>query len=298
MDELGRNDQSDVLEWFNACREHCGLADIQVYGGAWGSSVRAMGRDPINGQKIHLMLNGGAEASVKFDFVEATEDEFDPAHWNDPPRPNRFGELLSVARSGDPEYWRNARNLLEGFLRVASDVIDQELEDAAISIGMRLQRQLDNAVQDDTGRLRREAFKAACERRAPFADYIRLAFFDQLPKRRPSVYFGHGRGLPDAVFYNISPFGNMNLNGLEAMEEDLEEVLLQTYSDPWARLGARNAAQDLLAMQSAAADLRESERERIRQDDPSADVSAVGLPTDAEEYLAALFSAKSRSAVP
>ncbi|HEX9226707.1 MAG TPA: hypothetical protein VF885_08620 [Arthrobacter sp.] len=288
------SDEAKVMEWFIACRERHGLTDIRLYGWPGGTAVRGLGTDPRTGAKIHLMLNPAADPGEEFDFVEAAGEEFDDDTWNEPPGPGRLTDLvgLMTASAGHPDYWQEAKEALEGLRSAAEAVVIRDLEDAAVAIGNRLEAYLYTGADDTTRERQLDDFKAACESRAPFADYIEVKFYTPMPNRPPFVTFGHGRGHATAVHYLASPLGQLHLNGVTAFDdEDFEEYLTDAYSDPWALLGARNAARDLLAIQSAAAKLRDAERERIRRDDPAADVSEVGLPAEAQAYLDALFSA-------
>ncbi|MCM0618055.1 hypothetical protein MOD31_18690 [Paenarthrobacter sp. TYUT067] len=87
---------------------------------------------------------------------------------------------------------------------------------------------MDAAARDDGSRSRLLTaiadFTSACERRLPFAEYIDVDFSTVLPKRPPSVAFGHGHGRATAVRYRISPLGQMDLNGLTVFEEDFDET--------------------------------------------------------------------------
>lgn len=84
----------------------------------------------------------------------------------------------------------------------------------------------------------------------------------------PGVAFGLAPGTPEQILYEADPTRakQLYLNGFWTSEDCLEEDLLEQFpDDAWARLGAHNAARDLLAIQRAACELVEAKRQDILQ---------------------------------
>jgi hypothetical protein len=112
------------------------------------------------------------------------------------------------------------------------------------------------------------AFEAACQRRAPYCDGIALSWGHDLDGL-PGVVFGLVPGTPGQVLYQADPRQSkqLYLNGFWTADHCLEEDLLEQFPDDgWARLGARNAARDLLEIQRAGRELMETQRQYTLQE--------------------------------
>lgn len=78
----------------------------------------------------------------------------------------------------------------------------------------------------------------------------------------PIVRFGLARGTPHQITYTLMDAG-LNLNGVIISPESLEPDLEYEYQDPWARIGAHQAAHDLLKIKRAATTLMSAHYEHI-----------------------------------
>lgn len=112
-----------------------------------------------------------------------------------------------------------------------------------------------------------KAFQASCQQRAPYCDGIQMDWGHHMDGV-PGVAFGLAPGTPEQILYEADPgrADQLYLNGFWTSEHDLEEdLLVQFPDDAWARLGARNAARDLLAIQRTACELVEATRQDVLQ---------------------------------
>lgn len=112
------------------------------------------------------------------------------------------------------------------------------------------------------------AFKEACLRRAPFCDLMGLGWRADF-EGPPGVSFCLAPDRPEQILYSADPRNSeqLYLNGLRTSEHRLERDLLEYFpDDAWARLGARNAANDLLEIQRTAHALMLAQQDESRQE--------------------------------
>ena len=113
-----------------------------------------------------------------------------------------------------------------------------------------------------------EAFQAACQLRAPFCDSIQMEWGHDLDGV-PGVAFGLAPGNPEQILYQADPNRSkqLYLNGFWTSEHSLEEDLLEQFpGNSWARLGACNAARDLLAIQDTGYRLMKAQKQASLQE--------------------------------
>lgn len=185
-------------------------------------------------------------------------------------------ELLALGENDGAfgNLWRDDAVALIGIHEVAAaaiqEAIDQAVADASCAAAANLTRRLQQPAAappipevDDYF----TAFEAACEQRA-YCDSIVLNWGHDLGQL-PGVEFGLALDTPEQILYGADPRQSkqLYLNGFWTSEHCLEEDLLEQFpDDAWARLGARNAAQDLLAIQRAGSELMEAQKQFTLQE--------------------------------
>lgn len=187
-----------------------------------------------------------------------------------------LADLLALGENDGPfgNYWREDAAALIGIHQVAAadiqESVDYAMQQAADEASERLTRRFQQPAQAPVTPNVDEyfaAFQAACQERAPYCDGIEMSWnsFDELP----SVVFGLAPGASHQILYQADPSQarQLYLNGFWTGAFCLEDDLLKQFpSDEWARLGARNAARDLVAIQRAGHELMEMKREDILQE--------------------------------
>lgn len=171
-------------------------------------------------------------------------------------------------------YWRNAVMALIGIQEVAAadirECIDEAASEASFAASERLTKRFQQPASAPVYVVENSFFdfEAACQRRAPYCDGIQMDWGHDLG-RLPGVAFGLAPGSSDQILYQADPERSkqLYLNGFWTSEHCLEADLLEQFpDDAWARLGARNAARDLLAIQRAGHELMETQRQATLQD--------------------------------
>lgn len=186
-----------------------------------------------------------------------------------------LSDLLALGESDGPlgNFWRDDALALIGLHDVAAAAIQESIdyamqqaaEAASEHLTKRFQQPAEAPPIPDVDEYF-EAFQAACQQRAPYCDGIELSWytFDELP----AVAFGLAPGTPEQILYEADPnrAEQLYLNGFWTAEACLEDDLLEQFpNDAWARLGARNAARDLVVIQRAAFELMQAKRQDILQ---------------------------------
>lgn len=186
-----------------------------------------------------------------------------------------LADLLTLGESDGPlgNFWRDDALALIGLHDVAAaaiqESIDDAMQEAAEAASERLTRRFQQPAEappiPDVDECF-EAFQAACQQRAPYCDGIELSWdkFDELP----GVAFGLAPGTPEQILFEAEPnrAEQLYLNGFWTGEACLEDDLLEQFpDDAWARLGARNAARDLVAIQRTAFKLMQAKQQDILQ---------------------------------
>lgn len=274
MGYMGDTDDDDVPAKVLECKLK-GLSDFFVEGQT--RTVRAFAADPLSGREFYLMLLG-TSGPDDFTFVEviggrAQDMEggyVDIDQWMSAAPGTNINDFLEIVGSGmDDDFWDAALVALLDLYATINEAITTALYCAEYSQGEHMTQLCEKVnVEEPTGGADAEAkFQAltdACDRRAPFADTIRVEFpnhaelFPEITgfgERLPRVSFGYRFGQEDQVAFVASGFDlqeNLFLNGFWTTKEGLEQDLVETYKDPWDRHGARNAARDLITIQSAA----------------------------------------------
>jgi hypothetical protein len=221
----------------------------------------------------------GANGVPVFSWYEVTAGEFDIYTRSREHRgPSRtLSELLAEGGSDGPvgNLWRKGAMALIGIHEVAAaaiqEAIDQAVSEASYAASEGLTKWFQKPASPppipdvDTCF---EAFQAACQQRAPYCDGIQMDWGHNLGQL-PGVAFALAPGAPDQILYQADPTRarQLYLNGFWTSEYCLEEDLLAQFPDDgWARLGARNAARDLLAIQSAGCELMEAQKQETLQE--------------------------------
>lgn len=191
-------------------------------------------------------------------------------------------------------YWRDAAMALVGIHEVAAEIIQECVNDAVLEASNAASERLTERFQQPTSAPFYDvdeyfsAFKAACHQRAQYCDGIEMDWGNDLGKL-PGVMFGLSVGAPGQIIYQADPERSKQLflNGFWTAEYCLEEDLLEQFpDDAWARLGARNAARDLLAIQRTGYELMAAQRSTTLQEidqerrDRKLDAMAAGQPFD------------------
>lgn len=184
-------------------------------------------------------------------------------------------ELLAEYEAGSDlyNYAREAAIALIGLYDIAQDVINECAEEAAYQASLdaagRLSRRFREPYQaPDLPCVETDlaAFQEACRERAQHCDGIVMAW-DENFDRPPQVEFGIFVNTPQQILYKIDPDKDLYLNGFWTRKSRLEEDLLQQFpTDGWARLGARNAALDLIKIQDSAQALMDAQKQDTLQD--------------------------------
>jgi hypothetical protein len=171
-------------------------------------------------------------------------------------------------------YWREHAMALIGLHEVAAAAIQEAIDYAvseascAASAGLtsRFQKPAEAPPAPDVDECF-EAFQAACQRRSPYCDGIQMDWGHDLGQL-PGVAFGLAPGAPEQILYQADPSRSkqLYLNGFWTADHCLEEDLQEQFpDDAWARLGARNAARDLLEIQRVGGRLMEAQRQYTLQ---------------------------------
>lgn len=188
-----------------------------------------------------------------------------------------LADLLALddSRGGTlANYWREHAMALIGLHEVAAAAIQEAINEAVNEAAYAASASLTEWFQkpatpppmpdvDD----RFAAFQAACQQRA-YCEAVVMDWGHDLGQL-PGVAFGLALGTPEQILYKADPnrAGQLYLNGFWTSEYRLEEDLQEQYpDDAWARLGARNAARDLLAIQGAGQELMEAQKQYTLQD--------------------------------
>lgn len=296
MGYMGDTDDDDVRAKVLDCRQK-GLSDFLIDGQS--RTVRAFAADPLTDRQFYMMLSG-ASGPDDFTFAEVIDgrardvdgqyvDVDVPATWAQDTSINDFLEI--VGGEMDDAFWDTALASFLGLYRTIDAAITTALHHAEYQQGERMTSLCEEArteePADSDSEARFQAFTEACRRRAPFAETITVEFpdhtglFDDLVMDRgaiqPRVCFGYRLGQDDGeVAYLATGIDdsqeNLYLNGWWTRPERLEENLLEAYTDPWDRFGARNAARDLLAIQSTVMEFLRAEHAKAskRLDDQRA----------------------------
>ena len=239
-----------------------GLHDLDVDG---DGALHATAEDPYNERQFKITVSGSAnKPSVSCTEVNShplSEDPFNLRRYEPPVGPV---ELLA-----DPDldnwHWRQVISAVLDLHEIAAFEIERAAMTAARDEAERLTGKWAEAptlspLADVEEAF--EVFKGACRRRAPYCQEITLSWrpsFEGLPV----VTFGLAPGGPEQILYKANPNRSrqLYLNGFSTAEDGLERDLLDHYpDDAWARLGAMNAARDLLEIQRTAADLMSARR--------------------------------------
>jgi hypothetical protein len=282
MGYMGNADSDDVTAKVLECKLK-GLSEFHVEGQA--RVVRTRAQDPLSDRDFFLLLNG-TSGPDDFTFLEVVDgyardlegNAVDVEQWYGTAHGPDLSDFMEiVGASMDDEFWDAA---LVAFLDLYSTIdsaITTELYYAEYEIGGRMTSlcegvQVEEQTVDDT-EAKFEAFKEACDKRGPFAETIAVSFPDPVvmfPDEGmdfglaplPRVSFGYRFGQENQVAYvaDGAPMANgLFLNGFWTSEGSLELDLAENLKDPWDRYGARNAARDLLAIQSAALEYLKAE---------------------------------------
>ncbi|MET3810877.1 hypothetical protein [Arthrobacter sp. UYEF3] len=272
---MGDTDADDVSAKVLECKLK-GLSDFFVEGQT--RMVRAFAVDPLSGRAFYLMLLG-ASGPDDFTFVEVVDGRaqdmegayVDIDEWMSAAPGTSINDFMEIVGSEmDDNFWDAALAAFLDLYATINAAISTALHYEELSQGEHMTQLCDKVTVEesspgeDAAEATFQVFTDACERRRPFADTILVAFpdykdlfpdidfgFNWLPR----VSFGYRFGQETEVAYIASgaPLQNdLFLNGFWTTEEGLEQGLLETYKDPWDRHGARNAARDLITIQSAA----------------------------------------------
>jgi hypothetical protein len=287
MGYMGDIDDDDLPAKVLECKLK-GLSDFFVEGQP--RMVRAFAADPLSGREFYLMLLG-ASGPDDFTFVEVIDGraqdvegryvDFDM--WLSAAPGTNINDFMEIVGSGmDDDFWDAA---LVAFLDLYSTIdsaISTALHYEEARQGTYMTRLCEEASVEespaggDDAEAKFQAFTDACDRRAPFADTILVEFADHtdhfpeiagVGELLPRVSFGYRFGQDDEVAFIATGFEfqkNLFLNGLWTTEGGLELVLVETYKDLWDRHGARNAARDLIAIQSAAMEFLTAEHTKAK----------------------------------
>lgn len=167
-------------------------------------------------------------------------------------------------------YWREHARALIGIQEVAAAAIQEAIDEAVSEVSYATSGGLTRRFQNPAAAPPRpdvdeyfEAFQAACQQRAPYCDGIQMDWGHDL-ELLPGVAFALAPGAPEQILYQADPTRarQLYLNGFWTSEHCLEEDLLERFpDDAWARLGARNAARDLLDIQRAGSRLMDAQQQ-------------------------------------
>lgn len=202
-------------------------------------------------------------------------------------------EMLAMdeADSPLPTFWREAATALMGIYEMVSEDIQECIEEAASEASRAASERLTERFQQPAGappfpdvRECFAAFETACLQRAQYCGAI-LMGWDQDFDGPPEVEFGIAVNTPWQVLYKVDSDGGLYLNGFWTAKHRLEDDLMEQFpNDAWARLGARNAARDLLEIQRTGQELMDAQKQDILQDmdrqlsEDQLDSIAQGLP--------------------
>jgi hypothetical protein len=273
MGYMGNIDDGEVPAKVLECKLK-GLSDFFVEGQT--RMVRAFAVDPLSGREFYLMLLGASRPD-DFTFIEVVDGRaqdiegvyVDIDQWMSAAPGTSVNDFMEIVGSGmDDNFWDAALAAFLDLYATINEAITTALYYAEISQGEHMTQlceggNVEEPTREADAEAKFQAFTDACDRRAPFADTILVEFPDHtdlfpdiaFEERLPRVSFGYRFGHEDQVAFVATGFDlreNLFLNGFWTTEEDLEQDLLETYKDPWDRHGARNAARDLMTVQSAA----------------------------------------------
>lgn len=231
---------------------------------------------------------------------ETTPGTFETFRLNERGLSQGLAELLAMddSHSVVPGYWRELATSLiglhmaaEGYMLESTSQVengftaglspeDRQDDDLMDTIGGEVSAAGHAAAEHLAGRFQQSAeappvfdveecfrvFEAACAQRVVSCDAMRVAW-DKDFGRPPSVEFGIAMNTPGQVRYQVDPDGALHLNGFRTALHSLEDDLLEQFpNDAWARLGARNAARDLLEIQRTARELMNAQQQDALQD--------------------------------
>lgn len=283
-DTNGRGVTAKVLE----CKLK-GLSEFHVEGQT--RVVRARAQDPFSGRDFFLLLNG-TSGPDDFTFLEVVDGyardlegkAVDVEQWygtDHGPDLSDFMEI--VGASMDDAFWDAVLAALLDLYSTIDSAITTELHNAEYELGDRMTKlcegvRVEEQPADDT-EAKFEAFKDACNKRGPFAETISVSFPDPIVMfpdggmdfglaPLPHVSFGYRFGQESQVAYvaDGAPMKNgLFLNGFLTSKGSLELDLAENLKDPWDRHGARNAARDLLVIQSAALEYLKAEHTQAKR---------------------------------
>jgi hypothetical protein len=252
------------------------LTDLQVEP---GSTVTAKYFFSDSNHYVFTVSPAGSNGVPVFSWYEVTMGDFNIHTRSREHTGPTLGlpELLATGETDGPfgNYWWEDAMALIGIHEVAAadiqESIDAAVSEAAYAASERLTKRFQRPavpppVPDVEGHF--AAFEAACQRRAPYCEGIALSWGHDLDGS-PGVVFGLAPGTPEQILYQADPDRSMQLylNGFWTAEHCLEKDLLEQFPDDgWARLGARNAARDLLEIQCAGRELMETQRQYTLQD--------------------------------
>lgn len=217
--------------------------------------------------------------------------------------PRGLAELVAMDHTDRPYrvLWREAAAALLGIYELAALDISDSAQEAADKASQAASERLTERFQKPAGAPPLlfvddyfDAFENACRQRAPYCDAI-LMGWDQEFEGLPEVEFGIAVNTPGQVLYKADPDGGLYLNGIWSAEHRLEVDLLEQFpDDAWARLGARNAARDLLAIQRTGHELMDAQKQETLQDldrreaESLLDSMVRGTPVDTDGYRSIL----------
>lgn len=244
-----------------------GLTGLSVEPGAISARLADASGEPL----FILRVDGGGRSSVSFSAYELTDGGLaGMGRRLQGPRLS-LADLMAQHDGDDDHFWRHAASALLGLYEVADAMFDEAMDDAVTQCAERLNGQWQRIASpppfpDIAGAF--AAFKEACQRRAPFCEGIQLSWgarFEDVP----DVVFGLAPGTPEQILYQTDArrSKSLYLNGFWAARYSLEEDIAEHLpNDEWARLGARNAARDLVEIQDSAHKLMEERRKETLGD--------------------------------
>lgn len=279
---MGNIDSDDVPAKVLECKLK-GLSEFLVEGQL--RRVRAFAVDPLSDREFYFTLSGTSKPD-DFTFVEVIDgraQDMDGEYvdvddwWSAAPGTNINDFMEIVGSELDADFWDAALSAFLDLYATINAAITTHLEYEEYDQGQYMTGLCEkvnveeSSLGEDAAEATFQVFTDACERRRPFADTILVAFPDHKDlfpdidfgfNWLPHVSFGYRFGQETEVAYIASgaPLQNdLFLNGFRTTKGGLEQDLLEAYKDPWDRHGARNAARDLIAIQSAATEFLRAE---------------------------------------
>lgn len=172
-----------------------------------------------------------------------------------------------VAKVPSPEWWRGYLIAVNELYRAVENLVGKRPKDAPEQARQKV-NEIAVSTEEEYWSLRPDmyhaisAFRTACAKRVPYCSAISL----RLPREPGSasrVVFGVKIGENDEVLYQLTHEGGkqtyLYLNGLRTFPDTYRLDIENAYKDEWSRLGACQAAEDLLAIHCAAHSLVEAE---------------------------------------